>query len=117
MGNPVLHFEVTAKTPKKLMAFYKAAFDWKFERGPHKGVHCIDTGTRKGVKGMLLEQGGYIPDYVSFYVGVKDMDKALAKIVKAGGQIIRPEFSPGGRKVLAIVLDPEGHVITLQKIK
>lgn len=115
MGNPVTYFEIAAQDPKKLKAFYSKAFGWKFGKGPHKGVDVVGTGTRKGIQGFLLERGGFIPDYVSLYVDVKDIEKAVAAITKAGGTVIRPTFSPDGRNQLCIVSDPEGHVLTLSK--
>ncbi len=117
MGFPALNFEVTTQDTRKLKAFYKSAFGWSIGKGPHKGVHAVDTGSKKGIQGFLLERNEYIPDYVSFYIGVPDLGKAIAKVLKAGGQVIRPEFSPNPKMSLAIVMDPEGHVFTLRKTR
>ena len=117
MGNPVLNFEIAAEAPEKLKAFYEKAFGWKFGKGPHKGVASITTGTKKGIPGYMLDRGGFIPDYVSLYIGAPDLKQAMAKIEKAGGSVIRPPFKPDGKMELAIVSDPEGHVLTLVKNK
>lgn len=117
MGSPVINFEIASKDVKKSKAFYSKVFGWKFDKGPHKGVHITDTGTKKGIKGFLLERGEYIPDYVSLYVEVEDIEKAISKIEKAGGSILRPKFSPDGKSELCIISDPEGHVFTLSKPK
>jgi predicted enzyme related to lactoylglutathione lyase len=95
--------------------FYKKAFGWKFSNGVHKGVHSIESGSKKGLTGSFLERGEFIPDYLSLYIEVENIEKALAQIEKSGGQVIRPPFRPDGKMELAIVSDPEGHVITLKK--
>ena len=116
MGNPITHFEIALRDPKKMKAFYAKAFGWKFGKGPHKGVHAAKTGSKKGIQGFLIERGEYIPDYVSLYVEVADIDKVVAKVTKGGGTVIRPTFSPDGKNQLCIVSDPEGHVFTLSKL-
>lgn len=117
MGNPVVHFEIASSDVKKAKQFYSKAFGWKFEKGPHKGVHITETGAKKGIQGFLLERGEYIPDYVSLYVEVENIGKAVSSVEKAGGTVIRPAFSPDGRNKLCIVSDPEGHVFTLSERK
>lgn len=116
MGRPVLHFEIAVADSKKLKSFYAKAFGWTFGKGPHKGVHLASTGSRKGIQGFLLERGEYIPDYVSLYVDVENIDKTVATLTKAGGSVIRPTFSPDGVNQLCIVADPEGHLFTLSQL-
>jgi hypothetical protein len=50
---------------------------------------------------------------VTFYVRVVDIDATLAKATQAGGSVVAPKFSPSPDAVLALVADPEGHVIGL----
>ena len=60
---------------------------------------------------------GYVPDYVPLYIEVDDLEKSIAKIRKSGGALIRPPFKPDGKTEMAIISDPEGHVMTLKKGK
>ena len=78
-------------------------------------MHLAETGARKGIQGFLLERGEYIPDYVSLYVDVREIEASVAAITKAGGKVIRPTFSPDGKNRICIVSDPEGHVFTLSQ--
>jgi predicted enzyme related to lactoylglutathione lyase len=116
MADPVVGFEITVQDAKKMKAFYAKAFGWKFSQGIHKGVHAVAAGKR-GPAGSLLERGDFIPDYVSLYIEVADLGKSIAKVQKAGGGIIRPPFQPDAKTELAIVSDPEGHVLTLKRAK
>lgn len=117
MGSPVLNFEIASIDIKKSKAFYSKAFGWKFKKGPHNGVHLTETGTKKGIQGFLLERGEHIPDYVSLYLEVEDIEKTIGKVEKVGGSVIRPTFSPDGKRKLCIISDPEGHILTLSEKK
>ena len=114
MASPVVGFEITAQDIRRMKGFYKKAFGWKLSNGIHKGVHTIDSGSKKGLTGSFLERGDFIPDYLSLYIEVENLNKVIAKIQKSGGEIIRPPFKPDGKIELAIISDPEGHVITLK---
>ena len=50
------------------------------------------------------------------YITVADIDATLAKAVELGGRVIMPKFEPGGDAILALVADPEGHVIGLTQV-
>ena len=53
--------------------------------------------------------------WVTFYVSVADLDATLAKAVDLGGSVVAPKFSPAPETWLAMVADPEGHVIGLSQ--
>jgi predicted enzyme related to lactoylglutathione lyase len=112
MVNSVVGFEVTANDVKKMKTFYGQVFGWKYSKGLQKGVHKIGFGN-KNMFGSILERGEFIPDYVSLYIEVADLKKSISKIQNSGGEVIRPPFKPDGKTELAIVADPEGHVLTL----
>ena len=67
--------------------------------------------------GSILQRGEFIPEYLSLYIEVEDLDKTISRIQKLGGELIRPPFKPDSKTELAIVSDPEGHVITLKKAR
>jgi predicted enzyme related to lactoylglutathione lyase len=46
-------------------------------------------------------------------VTVPDVDAALARASELGGTVVMPKFSPGPGATLALLADPEGHVIGL----
>ena len=47
------------------------------------------------------------------YVRVADINQTLAKVTDLGGTVVMPKFSPDGTAQLALVADPEGHVVGL----
>ena len=47
------------------------------------------------------------------YVRVADINSTLAKVKDLGGSVVMPKFSPDGSAQLALVADPEGHVVGL----
>ena len=51
--------------------------------------------------------------HVTGYVRVADIDSTLAKVKDLGGSVVMPKFSPDGSAQLALVADPEGHVVGL----
>jgi len=53
--------------------------------------------------------------HVTGYVTVPDINAALAKAESLGGRTIMPRFSPAPNTWLALVADPEGHVLGLNE--
>jgi predicted enzyme related to lactoylglutathione lyase len=47
---------------------------------------------------------------------VPDVDAVLARATELGGTVVMPAFSPGGGATLALLADPEGHVIGLTQM-
>ena len=91
MGQPVVHFEVIGKDPRRLQDYYAELFGWDIDAD-----NALDYGfvTREGnVRADGSGIGGGIagpptPDYpghVTFYVEVPDREKAdaLARVLKA----------------------------------
>jgi predicted enzyme related to lactoylglutathione lyase len=50
---------------------------------------------------------------VTGYVRVDDIDATVARATELGGSVIMPRFSPDGTAQLALIVDPEGHVLGL----
>ena len=53
---------------------------------------------------------------MTFYVAVPDIDKALEKATRLGGRVLMPKMSPGKGATIALLADPEGHVIGLTEV-
>ncbi len=68
-----------------------------------------ETGVVVGV-GASADGG---PGHVTGYITVPNVDAALARATELGGSTIVPKFSPDGSAQLALVADPEGHIIGL----
>ena len=111
----IIHFEVTGKDQKALQDYYSKLFGWKLNTSSPGGYGMTDpaaTGIVIGVGGTPDGSAGQVTGYIT----VADIDATLAKAVELGGRVIMPKFEPGGDAILALVADPEGHVIGLTQV-
>jgi predicted enzyme related to lactoylglutathione lyase len=108
--NKVIGFHITAKNASPLEAFYREVFGWRAK----KGDHHIYAG-KDEIKGSIMPRGEYIPDFVSLIIEAEDIDAVVERCCANGGTVARPKFVPGNEASIevAIIEDPEGHVITL----
>lgn len=108
----VMHLEVVGKDGKALQRFYGDLFDWKLNTDFPGGYGMTDPSQTGIVIGI-----GSTPDgsagHVTGYVRVADINATLAKAESLGGKTIMPRFSPDGSAYLALVADPEGHIMGL----
>ncbi|MGH9213248.1 MAG: VOC family protein [Acidimicrobiales bacterium] len=121
MGQPVVHFEIIGNDPAKLRRYYGDLFGWEFDTsGPvptevsEPGSYgFVDGSASGGIDGGVGGGEGY-DAHVVFYVGVPDVDAALAKAESLGGKrLMGPTRTPGIDLVVAQFTDPEGNVIGL----
>lgn len=117
-------FEIPVKNMERAMTFYEAVFDCKLERhqmGP------IDMGwfpwdhEKGGAGGSLVKnEEFYTPSEngVQVYFSSEDVKIELARIKKAGGEILQsktlisPEIG-----YMALFIDSEGNRIALHSLK
>ena len=118
MGQPVVHFEVIGKDGGKLRSYLSELFGWEFaDVGPmdYKVVAREGNTNPEGVGiggGVAKGPDGY-DGHVTFYVGVPDVEAALAKAESLGGsRLFGPDEIMDGM-ILGQFADPEGHVIGL----
>lgn len=126
MGQPVVHFEIIGRDPTGLRDFFGALFEWEFDTsGPVSDavsepddygfldllVAADGTGIRGGVGGG--------PEYrprVVVYVGVPDVEDALARAQALGAERrMGPVTAPNGL-VIGQLADPAGNLIGLASI-
>jgi predicted enzyme related to lactoylglutathione lyase len=124
MGDPVIHFEIIGPDPGALRGYYSELFDWTFAvggpvapgvsaAGDYGFVEPGSIGATVGIPGGVGGGEGYASRAV-FYVGVPDVEKALAKAESLGGRrTMGPERSPGTGLVVAQFTDPAGNRIGL----
>ena len=106
----VIHFEVVGKDGKALQDYYSGLFGWKINTDNPGGYGMTDPADTGLVVGI-----GSTPDgsagHVTGYIRVADINETVAKATALGGSVVMPKFSPDGSAQLALVADPEGHVI------
>jgi predicted enzyme related to lactoylglutathione lyase len=121
MAHPVVHFEIIGQNPEKLRAYFGELFGWQFdisspvaeavsEPANYGFVDRIATPDATGIPGGIGGGAGY-PAHVIIYVGVPDVEAALAEAERLGGKRrMGPEHAPTGL-VVGHFTDPEGNLI------
>ena len=108
MGHPVMQFQLLARDPDKLTAFYGKLFGWRVNADNAMGYRMLDTGSDRGIKGGVWPIGDEGHPLVQLFVEVDDVPASAAQAEQLGGQvIIPPQVLPDGDE-MAIVMDTEG---------
>ena len=124
MSNLVVHFEIHASDPDRLIAFYSQLLDWSFQRFGEMDYWSIDTGEGaitpsgggNGINGGLTRRQGPAPEVggavngANIVIGVEDVDGLFAKGLElVGTEALAPSDMPGvGR--LAYLQDPDHNI-------
>jgi uncharacterized protein len=107
MMNPVVHFEMPYRDRDRAARFYTEAFGWKIDKlGPEMGNYAVvttaETDARPGAPAGAINGGmfEFKPDwpaqYPSVVIAVEDMAAAMARVTKAGGEVLgEPMLIPG----------------------
>ena len=129
MSNLVVHFEIHASEPQRLIDFYSALLGWRFSRYGEMEYWGIDTGegsigvdrpTGGGINGGLVPRIGPRPEVGAPINGAGvvvaldgSVDEVFARGVVLGAtEALAPADMPGvGR--LAYLVDPDGNVFGL----
>ena len=113
MAEPrVIHFEIVGKDQKALQAYWGELFGWKLNTdnpGGYGMTNPEQTGLVVGIGGTPDGSAGHVTGYVK----VDDIDATIARATALGGTVIMPKFSPDSVAQLALIADPEGHVVGL----
>src|SRR5215469_4859996 len=109
MPNPVMHWQILTKQPKKLEEFYSALFGWKVSGDNGLGYRQVDTASKEGINGgfwPIAETEGH--SVVQLFVRVDDVKVHAQKAQALGAQIvIPPQTLPEGDE-MAVGVDPDG---------
>ena len=121
MGQPIVHFEIIGRDPDRLRRYYAELFGWEYEVGDTVSTAVSEAGRYGFVDARTLDGADAVPGGVGggsgheprvlFYVGVDNVEAALARAEALGG---RRELGPDGVPGTLVVgrfSDPEGNVI------
>ncbi len=100
--NPVVHFEMPYEDADRVAKFYKTAFGWGMnnlgeQMGGYITADTAETDSDRMVKTPGTINGGFYSIGASEYkepsvvISVKDINKAMADIKKAGGKLLAEE--------------------------
>lgn len=111
MSNRVVHFEIPCDNPEKTMEFFKQAFNWSFQEFIPGEYWAATTGDEKlpGINGGIMKKKD--PNQpIANSIDVVNLDEAIVKIEKAGGQIVVPKMPIPTVGWLAYFKDPDGNI-------
>ena len=114
MTSRVVHFEIPIDDPERASAFYGDVFEWNVVKWGPVDYWTMTTGEPPGpgAEGALTPRGES-PDGVLVYVGVDDIDKAMAQVRAAGGTVLTEKMPIPTVGWSARFRDSEGNVIGL----
>jgi len=109
-ARPVVHWEIEARDPDLIRAFYAQLFRWDIGDGPIMTIGAGIGGPEDGVGGHIR---GSDNSRVNLYVQVRDLRTSLDQAVSLGGAITLEPFDVPGGPSLAGIKDPEGNPLML----
>ena len=123
--NPVVHFEMPYDDADRMAKFYKSAFKWKTKKlGEKRGSYVVATTSESSPDGRPREpgciNGGFFPkkpdwpmQYPSVVIAVKNITKAMGKVMKAGGQLLGEPMDIPGVGAYVSFMDTEGNRVSM----
>jgi uncharacterized protein len=118
MGQPVVHFEVMGKDGEKLQSYYSEMFGWEVDASNPMRYGIVQREGNTDPDGIGIGGGiGGMPEgmasdgHVTFYVGVDDVEAALAKAESLGGARVMGPTEVMDTTVIGLFTDPEGHLV------
>ena len=109
MPHPVVHAEIRSNDPDGTRSFFSALFGWRYSDGAYPGYTFVDTGVEGALPTAISPLQGEA-DQVLFFVGVADVEAALAEAERLSGRIVQPAQSVPG-VTFGVLADPQGHLV------
>jgi len=129
MANLVVHFEIHASEPQRLIDFYSGLLGWRFSRFGEMPYWSIDTGEGSignvagtaghGINGGLSQRQGPRPDLgapvmgADLVISVDDVDGLMHRGVELGGTEAVAAADMQGVGRVGYLLDPDNNVFGL----
>jgi predicted enzyme related to lactoylglutathione lyase len=121
MGQPVVHFEIVGSDAEALQRYYSELFGWQIDAENPMKYGIVQREQNLAADGVGIGGGvgpgpeGY-PGHVTFYVGVPDVEVALAKAESLGGTRTMGPEKVSEDVEIGLFNDPEGHTIGVLKL-
>jgi uncharacterized protein len=129
MANLVVHFEIHASEPQRLIDFYGQLLGWGFTQFGDTPYWSIDTGEGAignreareglGINGGLTQRQGPEPEPgaavngCNIVVGVENVDQLMSRGIELGGVEALPAEDMEGVGRVGYLLDPDANVFGL----
>ncbi len=110
-ARPVVHWDIQAREPERIEAFYRAMFNWDVGGAPLRPVSAgIGGPPPESLSGNILQSQH--PGF-SLYIQVRDLRASLERTPDLGGAVLSQPFDIPGGPTVASIADPEGNRIVL----
>lgn len=109
-ARPVVYFEIRAKDPELVSAFYSSLFSWNIGEGFIRTIPAGIGGPENGIGGHISRSD---EPGVTIYVQVRDLAASAARAVELGGSVTFERMDIPNGPSLAGIRDPEGNLVTL----
>lgn len=128
MANLVVHFEIHASEPERLIAFYSELLGWQLTRFGDDEYWVIDTGEGSvrnegeaghGINGGLMRRSHPRPEAgapvngATLVIAVEDIDTVFARALELGATVAVPLDDIPGVGRGGYLTDPDGNVFGL----
>jgi hypothetical protein len=112
----IIHFEIPTTNPARTNEFYKKALGWKIKQWGKEQYWMVTTGTdpEPGINGGIMPKKDLKTTVNT--VGVASVDKALKKILAAGGKVVRPKIGIPTMGWFVYCSDPDGNVFGIMEM-
>lgn len=120
-ANPVVWFEIYVQNMDRAKAFYEAVFTTRLERLASPGVELWAFPmemSAPGSAGALVKMEGVSSggSGTIVYFSCADCAEEAARVIPAGGRIMKPKFSIGEHGFIALAFDTEDNVFGLHSM-
>jgi len=110
----IVHFEIPVDDSQRACAFYQESLGWEISGFGGQPYWLVRAGadSEPGANGALIARGDVHRSPV-LIAGVDDIDGALSRVQRAGGQVVQPKLPIPGIGWSAYIRDSEGNTIGL----
>ena|SRR5687768_2549566 len=111
----VIHFEIPASDPARVLKFYQQVFEWRAQKweGP-LDYWLVQTGEGSGIDGGIMPRQRPSQGTVNT-IDVPSVDETLISVQANGGRVVEAPMAVPGVGRLAYCQDPEGNVFGIMQ--
>jgi uncharacterized protein len=106
----ISYVQIPAADVGRSAAFFETVFGWNIRRRDG-GQIAFDDATGEVSGTWLTERPPSSQPGLLIYINVEDVQRALQKIVEAGGEVVTPLTPQGEGEAFATFRDPAGNVL------
>ncbi len=112
----VIHFEIPADDPERLVIFYTKVFGWKTGKYGPMNYWLVTAGEEEepGINGAISEKSENNPTTTNT-IAVASLEDTVAKIKRENGQVLTPKMVVPTVGYMCYCKDPEGNVFGIMQ--